>query len=110
MKKKTTVTERHQTFWLGQNLGDKIFVLRGFRVTLRLYSPEIYDDTEIVKQEIRRLYISPDDSYKEYCGWEYDEIKKEFARISSIFYYFYLSKKTALDIEYKYEKKEKKRK
>lgn len=39
-----------------------------------------------------------------------NEIKKEFARISSIFYYFYLSKKTALDIEYKYEKKEKKRK
>jgi len=78
MKKKTTVTERHQTFWLGQNLENKIFVLRGFRVTLRLYSPEICDDTEIVKQEIRRLYISPDESYKEYCAWGYDEITHDF--------------------------------
>lgn len=72
LHKKTTATERHQTYWIGQNLGEKIFVLRGFRVTLRLYSPEVFDNEEIIKQEIRRLYISPDDSYKEYCGWGYD--------------------------------------
>ena len=72
LHKKTTPTERHQTYWIGQNLGEKIFVLRGFRVTLRLYSPEVYDNEEIVKQEIRRLYISPEESYKEYCGWGYD--------------------------------------
>lgn len=72
LRKKTTPTERHQTYWIGQNLGEKIFVLRGFRVTLRLYSPEVFENEEIIKQEIRRLYISPDDSYKEYCGWGYD--------------------------------------
>lgn len=78
MHKKTTPTERHQTYWIGQNLGDKIFVLRGFRVTLRLYSPEVYDNEEIVKQEIRRLYISPEESYKEYCGWKFDPATQEF--------------------------------
>lgn len=78
LRKKTTPTERHQTYWIGQNLGEKIFVLRGFRVTLRLYSPEVYDNEEIIKQEIRRLYISPDDSYKEYCGWGYDPVTNEF--------------------------------
>ena len=78
MHKKTTPTERHQTYWIGQNLGDKIFVLRGFRVTLRLYSPEVYDNEEIVKQEIRRLYISPEESYKEYCGWEFDPVTQKF--------------------------------
>lgn len=72
LHKKTTVTERHQTYWIGQNLGEKIFVLRGFRVTLRLYSPEVMETEEIVKHEIRRLYISPEESYKEYCGWDYD--------------------------------------
>ena len=78
MHKKTTPTERHQTYWIGQNLGDKIFVLRGFRVTLRLYSPEVSDNEEIVKQEIRRLYISPEESYKEYCGWEFDPVTQKF--------------------------------
>ena len=78
LHKKTTVTERHQTYWIGQNLGEKIFVLRGFRVTLRLYSPEVFDNEEIVKQEIRRLYISREESYKEYCGWEFDPVTKEF--------------------------------
>ena len=78
MHKKTTSTERHQTYWIGQNLGDKIFALRGFRVTLRLYSPEVYDNEEIIKQEIRRLYISPEESYKEYCGWEYDPATNKF--------------------------------
>ena len=72
LKKKWNGTERHQTFWIGQNLGEKIFVLRGFRVTLRLYSPECQETEEIIKQEIRRLYISPEESYKEYCSWEYD--------------------------------------
>ena len=76
--KKTTPTERHQTYWIGQNLGEKIFVLRGFRVTLRLYSPEVSDNEEIVKQEIRRLYISPEESYKEYCGWEFDPVTQKF--------------------------------
>ena len=78
MHKKMTPTERYQTYWIGQNLGDKIFVLRGFRVTLRLYSPEVSDNEEIVKQEIRRLYISPEESYKEYCGWEYDPVTEKF--------------------------------
>ena len=79
LHKKTTPTERHQTYWIGQNLGEKIFVLRGFRVTLRLYSPEVFDNEEIIKQEIRRLYISPDDSYKEYCGWVFSRrIKRIF--------------------------------
>ncbi len=39
-----------------------------------------------------------------------DEIKKEFTRISSIFYYFYIGQKTTLDINYKQEQEEKKRK
>ena len=78
MHKKTTPTERHQTYWIGQNLGDKIFVLRGFRVTLRLYSPKVSDNEEIVKQEIRRLYLSPEESYKEYCRWEFDPATQEF--------------------------------
>ena len=78
MHKKTNTTERHQTYWIGQNLGEKIFVLRGFRVTLRLYSPEVSDNKEIVKQEIRRLYISPEESYKEYCGWEFDPVTQKF--------------------------------
>ena len=69
--------ERHQTFWLGQNLGNKIFVLRGFRVTLRLYSP-MWGDEEIVKQEIRRIYLSPEESYKEYCAWEWDPIEEKY--------------------------------
>lgn len=78
LHKKTTVTERHQTYWIGQNLGEKIFVLRGFRVTLRLYSPEVMETEEIVKQEIRRLYISPDEYYKEYCGWGYNPVTHEY--------------------------------
>lgn len=78
LHKKTTVTERHQTYWIGQNLGEKIFVLRGFRVTLRLYSPEVMETEEIVKQEIRRLYISSEESYKEYCGWEYDPVTNKY--------------------------------
>lgn len=77
LKQKRTSTERHQTFWIGQNLGNKIFVLRGFRVTLRLYSPECGEE-EIVKQEIRRLYISPEECYREYCGWGYDQITQKF--------------------------------
>lgn len=77
LKQKRTSTERHQTFWIGQNLGNKIFVLRGFRVTLRLYSPE-WGEEEIVKQEIRRLYISPEECYREYCGWGYDQITQKF--------------------------------
>ena len=78
LKKKWNGIERHQTFWIGQNLGEKIFVLRGFRVTLRLYSPECQETEEIIKQEIRRIYISPDDSYKEYCGWDYDPIEEKY--------------------------------
>ena len=69
LNKKVTPTERHQTFWIGQNLGNKIFVLRGFRVTLKIYSPATDIGEELIKQEIRRLYISPEESYKEYCGW-----------------------------------------
>lgn len=78
MNKKTTATERHQTFWIGQNLGNKIFVLRGFRVTIRVYSPAMEYGEEIIKQEIRRLYISPDEYYKEYCGWGYNPVTHEY--------------------------------
>ena len=78
LNNKKTATERHQTFWLGQNLSNKIFVLRGFRVTIRVYSPAMNIGEEIIKQEIRRLYISPDDSYKEYCGWDYDSIEQKY--------------------------------
>ena len=78
LNKKKTSTERHQTFWIGQNLGKKIFVLRGFRVTIRVYSPVLDIGEEIIKQEIRRLYISPDEYYKEYCGWGYNPVSHEY--------------------------------
>ena len=78
LNKKKDGTERHETFWIGQNLGDGIFVLRGFRVTLRLYSPNTERDEDIIKQEIRRLYISPKEVYREYCGWGYDYATKKY--------------------------------
>lgn len=78
LNKKKDGIERHETFWIGQNLGDGIFVLRGFRVTLRLYSPNTERDEDIIKQEIRRLYISPTEVYREYCGWGYDYATKKY--------------------------------
>lgn len=78
ISKKKNATERHETFWLGQNIGEKIFVLRGFRVTLRTYSPAIAEEEEIIKQEIRRLYVFPEGYYREYCGWGYDSITKRY--------------------------------
>lgn len=77
LNKKQNGVERHQTFWIGQKLKNKIFVLRGFRVTLRLYSP-VWGHEEIIKQEIRRIYISPEESFKEYCAWEYDWLNDKY--------------------------------
>ena len=77
LNKKQNGVERHQTFWIGQKLKNKIFVLRGFRVTLRLYSP-VWGHEGIIKQEIRRIYISPEESFKEYCAWEYDWLNDKY--------------------------------
>ena len=78
MSKKKNTVDHYQTFWLGQNIGKKIFVLRGFRVTLRTCSPNFKEEEEIAKQEIRRLYIMPDGLYREYCGWDWDTETKAF--------------------------------
>lgn len=71
--RKQNATKLYQTMWLGQNIGEGIFLLRGFRVEFLQWSPIFrgMDDTkwEIELYEGRRLYIGPKEWYTEYSTW-----------------------------------------
>ena len=73
MTQKRIATQHYQTVWSGDDLGDGIFVLRGFRVRLLQWSPYFKSPEEYTDQieinETRRLYIAPDAMATEYCGW-----------------------------------------
>ena len=70
---KRNPTKMYETMWLGQNIGDGIFVLRGFRVEYVQNSPVFVsrDDPadEAIMNETRRLYIAPKGWYTEYSAW-----------------------------------------
>ena len=76
---KRNATILYQTLWLGQNIGDGIFVLRAFRTEFYQWSPAVRgtDDPtdEINPVETRRLYIKPKGFYTEYKSWIYEDGK-----------------------------------
>lgn len=79
---KKNATILYQTFWIGQNLGDGIFVLRAFRTEFYQWSPMVKSGDDLTDEinpiETRRLYIGPKGYYTEYKTWVFKNHKWEW--------------------------------
>lgn len=73
LQQKRIATQHFQTVWSGDNIGEGIFVLRGFRVKLLQWSPFFKGQEEWTDQievtETRRMYIAPNAEKREYKCW-----------------------------------------